>query len=332
MHNYDVSQDIIKAALLGDGVVYELEHRFAHLLHNRFRCLSVMNATSGLAAVLRCLPPGVIIAPLFTSPATWAAVEQAGHEVVFCDVDPVSVCLSPQAVSRHIETTRPQEKHAVRAIVTVNIFGHMSDLMNLSHFAQQLGAVLIVDAAQSLATCLSNPAHLSPADVVAFSLGPNKWLSCADGGMIAVKSPDLWADLVRSTQPIQRQMLDVPHKKVNPTHYNYRINPFTAHYALAGLQDIKQRCARYQAEQSAIIAELAGCEAIEPVPNNSHLVFEPLTAIALKRLDGYCLGDLPLAAPSSLADELALPETVRQLCHRKVIRRQPPVKPIVQED
>ena len=301
------------SALTGDGAVFELEQRFAELLDNRPLCLSVINATSGLAALLCGLPRGRVIAPLFTSPATYAAIHHAGHEAVFCDIDSQSLCLPPEAVKSKLGQD-------VRAIVTVNIFGHMSHLSELRELADRFGAMLILDAAQSLGTCLKNPQQTCLADAAVFSLGPAKWLGCPDGGMVAVMGEELWEQLVRKTQHTYRQVLDVPAQAPDYEHFNYRINPHSAALALAGLQHITSEINQVHQKQQRLLVELNRCGLFEAQPGASEVIFEPLTALPLEP-DGHAvtLYDLPIPALLQAAQLDDLPETWRQLRYRKVI-------------
>ncbi len=313
-------QELVASCITGDGAVAGLEARFAALLKGHFYCLSVINATSGLAALLRCLPSGKVITALFTSPATWAAIEHAGHEVVFSDIDPLSVCLSPQAIARDIAAKRLQAKDAIRALVTVNIFGHMSDLASLSRLAQEFGALLVVDAAQSLSTCVSNPDALTCADAVVFSLGPNKWLSCADGGLLAIKSHKRWQMLVETTQHATRQMLDLAHSMPNLCHYNYRINPHTALRACEMLEDIEARIERVRLQQANVIDKLQKRGAIQALPATDNTIFEPLTVIPRSRRRAATrFLNLPIPSQAGLAEKLDLSETLRQFRRRKQV-------------
>lgn len=300
-------------SLTGDGVVRELEHRFAELLEGRLRCLSVVNATSGLAAVLSGLPKGRVLTTLFTSPATYAAIRHSGHDVTFCDIDPISLCLSPTAVQREINSD-------VRAIVTVNIFGHWSDLAALRQLAGDIGGLLILDAAQSLATCLSNPEYTNLADVTVFSLGPNKWMGAPDGGLLAVRSPHLWETLVLATQHELRQILDVPEQALNFEHFNYRINPYTAAEVLTGLQDIERKIANLRQDQQKLLKQLTIREDIEPLPSEIDIIFEPLTVLPIgTKLKHWNLHNLPIPARLQVAQEYRLSETLRQFQNRKVV-------------
>ena len=300
-------------ALTGDGVVGELERRFTALLHGKLRCLSMINATSALAPPLSCLPRGRIIAPLFTSPATYAAIRHAGHEAVFCDIDPVSACLSPFEAERRLDRD-------VRAIITVNIFGHPGHLIRLRELARGTGAMLIVDAAQSLGSCLGNPESVCLADAVVFSLGPAKLTGCADGGMVAVREAELWEQLVLKTQHTYRQMLDVPARAPDFEHYNYRINPHSAARALHQLKYVGEKLARIRKRQQRLISRLERCGQFEPLPHSPGILFEPLTALPLKEeVEGWVLHELPIPDRLQAVVEHQLPETLRQFRYRKVV-------------
>lgn len=300
-------------ALTGDGVVGELEWRFATLLDGKLRCLSMINATSALTALLSCLSRGRIIAPLFTSPATYAAIRHAAHEALFCDIDPVSACLSPPEVERRLDRD-------VRAIITVNIFGHQGHLIRLRELARSTGAMLIVDAAQSLGSCLGNPESVCLADAVVFSLGPAKLTGCADGGMVAVREIELWEQLVQKTQHTYRQILDVPARAPDFEHYNYRINPHSAARALRQLKDVTEKLARIRKRQQRLLSRLERCGQFEPLPHSPGILFEPLTALPLNsEPNGWILNELPIPARVQAAVEYQLPETLRQFRYRKLV-------------
>ena len=300
-----------QAALTGDAVL-ALEERFNELLGQYFSCLSVANATCGISATLRCLPPGKVLTPLFTSPATIAGIKHAGHKVVFCDVDPISACLSPTSVHRHLCSE-------VRAIVCVNVFGHQGDLKELRKLANEVDSgLLIVDAAQSLGTALLDPGYLK-ADVVVFSIGPNKLLSCPDGGIIAVKKRELWEKLVRMTQHVLRQILEVG--EPNFEHFNSRMNPYSAQQALVGLQDIKERIAAQHNKQRHIIAQLNDQNNHDALPANDNVIFEPLTILPRGEIKGFELCELPLPNQEVLAEKHDLPETLRQFRFRKTLTK-----------
>ena len=305
-----------RCALIGDGVVMDFENRFKALLENRFHILSFNNATSALECVLRILPGCDFVAlPLFTSPSTYAAAAHADKCVLFCDIDPVSVCLSPSSV-------QDRAHGPLSAILTVNIFGLRSNLKKLRKVADRLDAVLIVDAAQSLATCLSDPDYTALADIVVFSCGMNKFLACPDGAVVAVKSRELWENLVGLSQHVSRQILDAPLRPVNHNHWNFRVNPTSAQVALGALKNINDRITRVQQEQHQQLEELRELEGIELVPGCDRIVFEPLTAITKKqKLPGQNLGALPIPIRLDLAYKYNLPETLRQFRFRKTLTK-----------
>ncbi len=319
MHDYN-QETLTAMALTGDGPIRKLEQTFEQLLKERFRCVGVSNATCGLAATLCCSAPGTVITPLFTSPATYAAIEHAGHRVRFCDIDPVSLCLSPGAVRDIVAVERRAAENDIRAIVTVNIFGHGSDLVNLQQLAREVGALLIVDAAQSLATCLRNPYHLQPADVVVFSIGPSKWLHCPDGGMVAMQSEKLWQQVVRTSQHELRQLLDVPASIPNYTHFNFRLNPYSAQQALSRLRRIETRIEMTHARQQSLIRKVRQVLAIEELPDCAEIIFEPLTILPRETAPQTLpLSGLRIPKRIELAKHHDLPETLRQFRYRKVV-------------
>ena len=62
---------------------------------------------------------------------------------MFCDIEKDSWCLDPDSV---LASITPKTK----AIITVNLFGNMSDMKRLEEIADQYNLYLIEDAAESV--------------------------------------------------------------------------------------------------------------------------------------------------------------------------------------
>ncbi|MFP4172963.1 MAG: aminotransferase class I/II-fold pyridoxal phosphate-dependent enzyme [Candidatus Hydrogenedentota bacterium] len=145
--------------------------------------------SSCTAALHLCLvhagvqPGGEVI----TSPITWAStgntVVNMDARLVFADVDPATLNISPEAVEAAI-TERTQ------AIMPVHLAGQPCDLDALRAIADRHGIPLVEDAAHALgAAYKGQPIGSGPAPAC-FSFYPIKNITTVEGGCIAVNSEE----------------------------------------------------------------------------------------------------------------------------------------------
>ncbi|HEX8067301.1 MAG TPA: DegT/DnrJ/EryC1/StrS family aminotransferase [Thermoleophilaceae bacterium] len=141
-------------------------------------CVGVGNGTDALTIALRALgvgPGDEVVLPSFTFYATAEAAANAGATPVFCDVDPETLCVTPETVERAVGAR-------TRAIVPVHLFGNVAPVEEL----RALGPPVLEDAAQALGARLGERRAGALGDAATFSFFPSKNLPClGDGGAIA---------------------------------------------------------------------------------------------------------------------------------------------------
>jgi len=161
-------------------------------------CL-VNSWTNGALAVLLAMdlqPDDEVIVPAMTFIASANVVELAGARVVFADVEPNSLLLTPEIVAKHM-TGR------TRAVMPVHIYGQLCDVEGIrraidNHPAKQ-GRVLIIEDA---AHCFEGeyqgkkPGHFG--DVAIFSFYATKNVTCGEGGAIIAHDGDLFQRIVEA--------------------------------------------------------------------------------------------------------------------------------------
>src|SRR5918995_5253752 len=101
-------------------------------------CIAVANGTDALTIALRALgvgPGDEVVMPSFTFYATAEAALAIGARPAFCDIDPETFCVTPEAV-RAALTPR------TKAIVPVHLFGNVAPVAEL----RELGVPVIEDA------------------------------------------------------------------------------------------------------------------------------------------------------------------------------------------
>jgi dTDP-4-amino-4,6-dideoxygalactose transaminase len=124
-------------------------------------------------------PRDEIVLPSLTWCATANAALYLGATPVFCDVDPFSMCVTPETVAAKL-TTR------TKAVIVVHYGGYAIDVDALRRVLPSHVAI-IEDAAHALGAKYPNEKRVGASgNSVCFSFYANKNLSTADGGAIAL--------------------------------------------------------------------------------------------------------------------------------------------------
>ena len=147
------------------------------------------NGTEAITIALRAMgvgPGDEVVVPSFNFYASAEAIPPTGADIVFCDVDPDTFCLTA-------ETVRPVLTPRTRAVIAVHLFGNIAPIAEIA----ALGVQVLEDAAQSAGStsAAGRPGALGRA--ATFSFFPAKNLGCfGDGGAIVTSDPDV-ADRAR---------------------------------------------------------------------------------------------------------------------------------------
>lgn len=170
----------------GGKKVQEFENAWS----NKFRCkysIAINSNTSGLFAAMGAieLTPGdeVIVPPLSMS-ATAVTPLFYGGRPVFCDVEPITCTLDPEKVKKLI--TRK-----TKAIVVVNLFGHVAYLSQLREIADKHNLFLIEDNAQAPLGKEDNNLAGTVGDIGIFSLNYHKHFHTGEGGVCVTNNEQL---------------------------------------------------------------------------------------------------------------------------------------------
>jgi dTDP-4-amino-4,6-dideoxygalactose transaminase len=152
-------------------------------------CIGVANGTDAITIALRALgvgPGDEVVVPSFTFYASVEATVNAGATPVFCDVDPVTFCLTRETVERAV-TDR------TKAIVAVDLFGWLPPLDDL----RELGLPILEDAAQAHGAERAGRRSGTLGDAATFSFFPSKNLGALGDGGAIVTSDDELAEVAR---------------------------------------------------------------------------------------------------------------------------------------
>lgn len=146
--------------------------------------VGVANGTDAITIALRALgigPGDEVVCPSFTFYATVEATVSAGATPVYCDVDPQTMCVTPETVKAAIG---PRTK----AIVAVHLFGNVAPIAEL----RELGLPVLEDAAQATGARRGGVRAGALGDAATFSFFPSKNLPClGDGGAVVTDDDDV---------------------------------------------------------------------------------------------------------------------------------------------
>ena len=173
--------------ILGPEVA-AFEHELADHLGVR-HVVGVANGTDALSLALMGMgvgPGDDVVVPSFTFYASVEAIADLGARPVFCDVDPDTACVTPQAVSAALTAD-------TKAVVTVDLFGNVAPNEEI----EALGVPVLEDAAQAAGSVAADGRPGALGTAATFSFFPSKNLGAfGDGGAITT-SDDGIAERVR---------------------------------------------------------------------------------------------------------------------------------------
>ena len=166
--------------------------------------VGVSSGTDALLLALMALGVGAgdeIITTPFTFFATAGTIARLGARPVFCDIDPVSFNLSPQAVSDFIDQhCRVQGSQLlnratggrIKGLMPVHLYGQSADMGPLMAVAKQYNLKVIEDAAQAIGTEYQGVRVGSIGDIGCFSFFPSKNLGAfGDAGLCTTNDAEL---------------------------------------------------------------------------------------------------------------------------------------------
>jgi len=139
------------------------------------------NGTVALITAIRALDlTGEVLTTPFTFPATPHALSWSSITPVFCDIDPVTLTLEPDAVERAV-TDRTS------GILAVHVYGNPCDVDGLQRVADRHGLKIIYDAAHAFGTRIGDRGIGTFGDVTMFSFHATKLFHTAEGGALACR-------------------------------------------------------------------------------------------------------------------------------------------------
>ena len=180
--------------------VAELEKQLAEYVGVK-HCIACGNGTDALLLALMAwdIKAGdLVFVPDFTFFSSAEVIATLGATPVFVDVDYDTFNMDIDSLKRAIEAVEEKDRHRMKAVIVVDLFGQPARLNEIKKIASDYGMFLLEDGAQGFGGELNGKKACSFGDISTTSFFPAKPLGCyGDGGAVFTDNDD-WAELVRS--------------------------------------------------------------------------------------------------------------------------------------
>lgn len=152
----------------------------------RARHLSLFN-NGTIAMIVACQAlrlAGEVITSPFTFPATPHVLSWNGLTPVFADIDPDTLCISPNEVESHINGR-------TSGVLGVHVYGIPCDVVALGELGRRHGLRVLYDGAHAFGTQVDGQPIAEFGDATMFSFHATKLFHSAEGGALVVNDADV---------------------------------------------------------------------------------------------------------------------------------------------
>lgn len=227
----------------GTDITRQFEEEFAQWMGVK-HALGFNNGTASLLAAM--FGVGIGIGDEIICPATtyWASVLQVyslGGTMVFADIDPLTLCLDPNDIERHIS---PRTK----AIVVVHYLGHPADMDAIMEIANKHGLKVIEDVSHAQGGLYKGRKVGSIGHVSGYSLMSGKSFAIGEGGMLTTNDQEIF-DRAVAFGHYERYTTDIPTESLRPFAglplggFKNRMHQMSSAMGRVQLRNYDRRCA-----------------------------------------------------------------------------------------
>lgn len=180
--------DLLKAGVFTNRgpLVERFEKSILEFLNDsNLNIVTCANGTLALEVALKAmgLKKGKVIVPSFTFVATVHSILNVGLDPVFCDIDPETLCLSPEAVEKALTPD-------VCAVLPVHVYGNVCDVEYFESLRSR-GIKILYDAAHAFGTTWKGKPIVSWGDASVYSFHATKILNSGEGGAVVTRDPEM---------------------------------------------------------------------------------------------------------------------------------------------
>lgn len=220
--------------------------------------VAVSSGTTALHLGVRQLgwgPGDEVITSPFSFVASANCLLYEGARPIFCDVDPLTLNLDPDAAAAAVG-------ERTKGLLPVHIFGYPAAIPEFESLATKHGLAILEDACEALGAVDSEGRMVgSRGNLATFAFYANKQMTTGEGGMIVPTDADV-ARRLRSERN-QGRAVDMGWLDHDRLGFNYRLSDLAAALGVAQVEKLDSLLAR-RAEVARLYEQgLAGLEGVE---------------------------------------------------------------------
>jgi perosamine synthetase len=182
-----------------------------------------------------------------------------GARPVFCDIDPGTLNLDPDAAAAAVG-----ERTA--GILPVHVFGYPADLPPLERLAGERGLWIVEDACEALGAVGEDGRQVAArGNLATLAFYPNKQLTTGEGGAVVCPSAEVKERIDSERNQGRAEMGRLDHDRLG---FNYRLDDLSCALGVAQLEHLDEMLAARERVASLYREALAGVEGLDlPCPD-----------------------------------------------------------------
>jgi perosamine synthetase len=253
----ELALEVLRSGRLSLGPMQErFEGDFARWVGAR-DAVAVSSGTAALHLGVRALgwgPGDEVLTTPFSFVASANCLLYEGATPVFCDIDPETLNLDPEAA-------RAAAGQSTAGILPVHIFGYPANMPALEALAAERAIPVLEDACQALGAVDSDGVRVGArGNAAAFAFYANKQLTTGEGGIL-VPAGTQAAELARSERN-QGRAADMGALEHGRLGFNYRLTEFAAALGVAQLERLDELLAARSRVAAAYRERLGSIEGL----------------------------------------------------------------------